>query len=159
MKRLPSVLFQKRDSWSEEEKLIDKLYRSRMKTTYQIGYCREYPKIGEEGTSADIEDVFLKQMEDYYRPPSERGKVPAPLPTTRRVFAYGRPDLFKTGLSEYRDGISRQAFNIFMRDKAAGIVRLSRHKGPAGATSLADEPTFPPAIPRKRQVALNKHLV
>jgi hypothetical protein len=33
--------FQQRDAWSEEnEKLIDKVYQNRMKTTYQVSYSR-----------------------------------------------------------------------------------------------------------------------
>jgi hypothetical protein len=31
---------------------------------------------------------------------------------------------FRTGRTEYRDGISKQAYYIFKRDKDAGISRL-----------------------------------
>ncbi|XP_023703932.1 uncharacterized protein LOC111862642 isoform X2 [Cryptotermes secundus] len=132
---------QHRDAWSEEnDKLIDRVYKDRMKTTYQVSYYRRYPYTGEERAAEETEDEFLKEMEICYKRSTEERLAPQ-VPATRPGFAYGLPAFFSTGISEYKDSISRVAYYIFQRDKNAGINRLDRYKRPTAsrATLLADQ--------------------
>ncbi|PSN49404.1 hypothetical protein C0J52_12012 [Blattella germanica] len=127
----------------EDRNLLKMLQLSRLKSTYQVDYCKEPKKPGEE--SEELEDVFLKEMEQYYS--ASKKKVLPPLSTTRRVFAYGRPAFFQTGLSEYKDRICREGYKIFKKDKDAGIVRLSRSKRVPSGRQKARKSEAPPSPP------------
>ncbi|KAJ9590748.1 hypothetical protein L9F63_016264, partial [Diploptera punctata] len=98
---------------------------------------------GKTEDTEEVVDVFLQELERYYSVPTS--KVLPPLATTRRVFAYGRPALFRTGLSEYKDRICREAYNIFKKDKDAGIVRLGRMKRQSKNTRHSTDPV--PLVP------------
>ncbi|XP_033606679.1 uncharacterized protein LOC111862642 isoform X3 [Cryptotermes secundus] len=74
---------QHRDAWSEEnDKLIDRVYKDRMKTTYQVSYYRRYPYTGEERAAEETEDEFLKEMEICYKRSTEERLAPQ-VPATR----------------------------------------------------------------------------
>ena len=73
------------------------------------------------------------------------------------VFAYGRPAFFRTGLSEYKDRICREAYNIFKRDKDAGIVRLGRMKRtPKGTSQTTPFLTTPSPVNWEQNAHLKK---
>ncbi|XP_050300383.1 uncharacterized protein LOC126738934 [Anthonomus grandis grandis] len=121
------------DNIPKIKEAIHNLYLKRMRSTYQISYCRNIKQkkisdldLGESKQNMQVQKPSIKKVEieeealgnevlEHFRKyyiPHKICKIVPPLPSARTLFGYIRPSRLLTPMTLYQNGLGRVGFDI-----------------------------------------------
>ncbi|CAH1159535.1 unnamed protein product [Phaedon cochleariae] len=97
---------------------VKQMQLKRMKTTYQTEYCKDLSK---KQVQMDHQTIDTKSFENQLLESSKilygrrNQRLPKPLPSSKRINGYLRPQRLFTPLTFYQHDIGRVGFNILLK--------------------------------------------